>query len=154
MRRPVVVTVVVTVSLLAIASPFLGVTWGSVDYRVLPSDAPAHVAADKLNTEFGPEASSANLLLDGVSKADVAAYVDRIEGLRAPEVSVRPVETAGDVTLLQATWEGNSQSELSQRVVERIRELRPDGGTVLVGGLAATTVDLLDSVGAHLPGWA
>ena len=33
-------------------------TWGSVDYRVLPPDAPAHVAADKLS-EFGPETSTA-----------------------------------------------------------------------------------------------
>ncbi|KRF11983.1 MMPL family transporter [Nocardioides sp. Soil796] len=150
MRRPVVVTVLVTVALLAIASPFLGVKWGSVDYRVLPSDAPAHVAADKLNTDFGPETSSANLLLDGTSKADVAAYVREVEGMRAP-VTVEPVADKGDVTLLRATWRGNSQSQFSQDVVERIRDVEPGSGSVQVGGLSASTVDLLDSVGSHLP---
>ena len=33
-----------SVALLALASPFLGAKWGSVDERVLPADAPAHVA--------------------------------------------------------------------------------------------------------------
>ena len=69
MRRPVTVMVVVTVGLLlAIASPFLGVTWGSVDYRVLPEDAPAHEAAEILNDEFGPETSTANLLVTGAPR--------------------------------------------------------------------------------------
>src|SRR6185436_5857932 len=73
MRRPVIVVVVVSAALLAIASPFLGAKWGSVDYRVLPEDASAHVAADKLNSEFGPEQSTANLLLRGVDRADVTS---------------------------------------------------------------------------------
>ena len=55
MRRPIVVIVAVVIVLLAIASPFLGVKWGSVDHRVLPEDAPAHIAADKLATDFGTE---------------------------------------------------------------------------------------------------
>ncbi|QIX28530.1 MMPL family transporter [Nocardioides sp. JQ2195] len=149
MRRPVVVTVLVTVVLIAIASPFLGVKWGSVDYRVLPADAPAHVAADKLNSDFGPETSSANLLLDGTTRADVAAY--EAELARIPGLTVEPVAAEGEVTLLRASWQGNSQTEQSQEMVERIREVAPDSGSVLAGGLSASTVDLLDSVGSHLP---
>ena len=49
MRRPWLVIAVTVTCLLVLASPFLGVKWGSVDYRVLPPDAPAHVAADKLD---------------------------------------------------------------------------------------------------------
>ncbi len=63
MRRPAVVMVVVVAALLFVASPFLGVKWGSVDYRVLPPDSPAHVAAVSLNTDFGEERSTANILL-------------------------------------------------------------------------------------------
>ncbi|KRF12387.1 hypothetical protein ASG90_15560 [Nocardioides sp. Soil797] len=149
MKRPIVVTVLITAVLLVVASPFLGVKWGSVDYRVLPDDAPAHVAADKLNTDFGPESSSANLLLEGTTKTDLAAYEKELGQI--PGVSVEPVAVKGDATLLRATWQGNSQSQESQEVVERIRDVAPASGSVLVGGLSASTVDLLDSVGAHLP---
>jgi trehalose monomycolate/heme transporter len=150
MRRPVVVIVVVSAALLAIASPFLGAKWGSVDYRVLPEDAPAHVAADKLNTDFGPEQSSAQLLLQGVDRADVAAYtgdVEAVEGITA----VQPLETEGDTALLRAFWEGNSQSQRSQDIVRDLRGVEPPEGEVLVGGLTADTVDLIASVGDHLP---
>ncbi|MGH3335386.1 MAG: MMPL family transporter, partial [Nocardioides sp.] len=150
MRRPVVVVVVVTAALLAIASPFLGAKWGSVDYRVLPEDTSAHVAADKLNSEFGPEQSTANLLLQGVDRADVAAYtrdVEADEGI----TQVQPVETRGDTALLRAVWDGNSQSQTSQEIVRDLRAVEPPDGEVLVGGLTADTVDLISSVGDHLP---
>ena len=150
MRRPVVVIVVTVVGLLAIASPFLGAKWGSVDYRVLPADAPAHVAADKLNTEFGAETASANLLLRGTDQADVAAYTAEIEAVDGV-VAVQPVATEGDITLLRAVWEGNSQTERSQEIVRDLRDVDPESGSALVGGLAADTVDLIDSVAAHLP---
>jgi trehalose monomycolate/heme transporter len=150
MRRPVVVAVVVTTALLAVASPFLGVKWGSVDYRVLPDEAPAHVAADKLNSEFGPEQSTANLLLRGVDRPDVEAYtrdVEAVDGI----TQVQPVETEGDNALLRAVWEGNSQTQRSQEIVRDLRAVEPPEGDVLVGGLTADTVDLIDSVGQHLP---
>ncbi|HTW14755.1 MAG TPA: MMPL family transporter [Nocardioides sp.] len=150
MRRPVAVIAVTVVGLLVIASPFLGARWGSVDHRVLPDDAPAHVAIDKLNTEFGAEASTASLLLRDVPDEQVASYtraVQEVDGVTA----VIPVAQADGATLLRAVWEGNSQTEASQAVVHDLREVDPDVGTVLVGGQTAATVDLIDSVGAHLP---
>ncbi len=150
MRRPIAVIVLTVVVLAAVASPFLGVRWGSVDYRVLPDDAPAHVAFEKLATEFGPEQSSANLLLEGASEADVAAYTEAIsdvDGITA----VQSVAAEGEVVLLRAVWEGNSQTEASQDIVRALREIDPPGGTALVGGLTADTVDLIESVGDHLP---
>jgi uncharacterized membrane protein YdfJ with MMPL/SSD domain len=149
MRRPWLVIVGTVAALLLIASPFLGVKWGSVDYRVLPSDAPAHVAADKLS-DFGPETSTASLLVRGASQDDVTTYADQVSQV-AGVTSVRTVATGDDSTLLQASWAGNSQTERSQAVVEDIRALRPASGEVLVGGMSANTVDLIDSVGAHLP---
>jgi RND superfamily putative drug exporter len=149
MRRPWLVIVGTVAGLLLIASPFLGAKWGSVDYRVLPSDAPAHVAAEKLS-DFGAETSSASMFVRGASEADVAAYADavaKVDGVTA----VQPVVTEGDATLLRASWAGNSQTEKSQAIVEDIRAVHPASGEVLVGGLSADTVDLIDSVGAHLP---
>ncbi|WP_148612404.1 MMPL family transporter [Nocardioides rubriscoriae] len=150
MRRPVLVMVVTVTVLLAVAAPFLGARWGSVDYRVLPPDAPAHQAAQLLDDDFGPEASSASLLLDGASQADVAAYTAAVEGVDGV-VGVVPVAAADGVTLLRASWLGNSQTERSQSIVEALRGVEPATGRVLVGGLSAETVDLIDSVGAHLP---
>jgi RND superfamily putative drug exporter len=149
MRRPWLVIAVTVTGLLLIASPFLGAKWGSVDYRVLPSDAPAHVAAEKLQ-DFGPETSIANVLLQGTSEADVASYVDEVSSVDGI-VGVQPVAVEGDDTLLRAVWQGNSQTEASQAMVEDIRSIQPASGEVLVGGLSADTVDLIDSVGAHLP---
>ncbi|HET7689225.1 MAG TPA: MMPL family transporter [Nocardioidaceae bacterium] len=150
MRRPVIVAVAVTAVLLAVASPFLGVKWGSVDYRVLPEDAPAHVAAQKLNDEFGPERSSASLLLQGVDQAGVTAYTQDVKDVPGI-VDVQPVAQDGDNTLLRAFWEGNSQSQASQDLVRELREIDPAQGTALVGGLSADTVDLTASIGDHLP---
>ena len=151
MRHPVVVMVAVVGVLLAVASPFLGVKWGSVDYRVLPPDSPAHVAAEKLNTEFGQERSTANLLLETTEEADVAAYTEQVKDIPGV-LDVRPVDQRDGVTLLRAAWEGNSQTGESQDVVREIREIPgPDGDQVLVGGLTADTVDLLSSLEGNLP---
>jgi len=151
MRRPILVAAGVVVVLLAVASPFLGVKWGSVDYRVLPEDASAHQAAARLNTEFGPERSTANVLLEDADEAAATTYVaalQKVEGV----VDVRKVDQAGDTTLLRAAWEGNSQSEHSQDLVRELRDVSsPDGTRALVGGLTADTVDLAGSVKSHLP---
>ncbi len=150
MRRPIAVIAVTVIVLLAIASPFLDVKWGSVDYRVLPDDAPAHVAADKLTQDFGSEQSSANLLLRGASADEVAAYTTEVEAVDGI-VAVQPVAVEGGTTLLRAFWEGNSQTEQSQNIVRELRQVDPGSGTAMVGGLTADTVDLIESVGAHLP---
>ncbi|MBS43592.1 MAG: hypothetical protein CMH83_10615 [Nocardioides sp.] len=155
MRRPAVVIVLTVGLLLVVASPFLGVRWGSVDYRVLPADAPAHQAAVLLDEEFGPEASSARLLVTGADQATVdqyAADVAAVDGVR--DVRTVVADDASDAVLLRATWEGNSQSETSQALVGDIRDVPLPDGEVLVGGLSAETVDLVASVGDHLPAMA
>ena len=151
MRRPVAYLVVIMVGLLAIASPFLGVKWGSVDYRVLPEEAAAHVAAERLNTEFGAETSSANVLLTDADRQQAAAYVadlDAVDGV----TGVQPLDRSGETSLFRVFWEGNSQTSASQSLVEDLRDVAaPGDATALVGGLTANTVDLLDSIGEHLP---
>ncbi|MFL6159496.1 MAG: MMPL family transporter [Marmoricola sp.] len=151
MKRPVVVMVVIVAALLFVASPFLGVKWGSVDYRVLPPDHPAHVAAVKLNEQFGQEKSTANILLPTTDKTEVASYVDR--AAKVDRVTdVREVAAQDGDTLLRATWAGNSQTERSRQVVEDLRAVPGPGGEhVLIGGLSADTVDLLSSIRTHLP---
>ena len=151
MARPVLTMVVVTGALLLVASPFLGVKWGSVDYRVLPPSHEAHVAAEKINEQFGQEVSNANLLLETRDESEVASYLREVRELDGL-LSVEPVAAQDGVTLLRATWAGNTQTEASRDIVESIREVPgPGGQEVLVGGLSADTVDLLDSLRTHLP---
>ncbi len=151
MRRPVVVMVVVVGALLFVASPFLGVKWGSVDYRVLPPENSAHVAAVTLNTDFGQERSTANMLLETTDSADVSAYTSAV-GAVPGVLDVRVVDQQDGVTLVRAAWAGNSQTQESQDLVTEIRAVPgPGGEDVLVGGLTADTVDLLTSLEAHLP---
>ncbi len=149
MRRPVLVLVAVTAGLLVLASPFLGVKWGSVDHRILPHDAPSYVATEKLADEFGSETSTATVVLDGTDPADVRTYtrdVEAVDGVTA----VQPVADDGDVTLLRASWEGNSQTQRSQDLLVDLRDVEPASGEALVAGLTAETVDLEASVAEHL----
>jgi uncharacterized membrane protein YdfJ with MMPL/SSD domain len=151
MARPAIVIVVIVGLLLLVASPFLGVKWGSVDYRVLPPGQPAHIAAVKLNQQFGKEKSTANILLPSTDDAEVTAYTAR--ALRVPGVlDVRTVDHRQGDTLLRATWMGNSQTTASRTIVQDLRAVPgPGGDHVLIGGLSANTVDLLASIKQHLP---
>jgi len=149
MRHPIAVLAVTAVLLLAVASPFLGAKWGGIDHRILPDDAPSRIAADKL-LEFGPETSLASVVLEDVDDATVASYVAAatdVDGVRQVVVLAED----DDAALVRVVWEGNSQSEASQEIVEDLREIEPDAGSALVGGLTADTVDLISSVHGHLP---
>ena len=106
--------------------------WGSVDYRVLPPDSPAHVAATKLNTEFGPERSTANMMLATTDRTEVAAYTQKVEQVPGV-VDVRPVAQQDGHTLLRATWDGNSQTQASQDAVRAIRAIPGPGRSARPG---------------------
>ncbi|MEU8222487.1 MMPL family transporter [Kribbella sp. NPDC048915] len=149
MRRPVVTVVSLGAVLILAAVPLLDARWAGVDHHVLPPTAPAHVAAERLR-DFGPESSTANVLLQRMDDQHATAYIDElgaIPGVRSVEVLTKQ----DDTQLLRITWLGESQSERSQELVRAVRGLRPASGEVLVGGLTADTVDLVDSIGSRLP---
>ncbi len=155
MRRPVVYLLVITVGLLALASPFAGARWGSVDERVLPADMPSRVAADLQADQFGGQTSAARIVVRGADRAQVRAFVDDLAGLPGMG-TVRPVastRTDGEpVALLEATWVGNGQTQASQELLRDIRAVEPGAGiSAQVGGATAEAVDIVDSVGARLP---
>jgi RND superfamily putative drug exporter len=155
MRRPVVYLTAITVGLLALASPFLGAGWGSVDERVLPADAPSRVAAEVQAAKFGGETSSANIVVRGAGQGELTAYLSRLSSLDGMR-TVQPIDTktvGGEpISLVQATWSGNSQTEASQDLVRQMRAVSPgEGVSALVGGPTANAVDLIESIGSHLP---
>ncbi len=158
MRRPVAYLVVIVVALGALAIPFLSATWGSVDYRVLPSSAPSHQAALVQAERFGGETSTASIVVSGAQGRQLTEYVDelaQVDGVTSAQAAEQTVAaSSGDAVqaLVQVRWPGNDQSEKSQRIVDALRSVDPGAGaSALVGGASAQTVDLLHSIGAHLP---
>jgi RND superfamily putative drug exporter len=155
MRRPVAYLVPVTAFLAILAAPFLGAVWGSVDERVLPADSPSRVAAEAQAERFGGETSSASIVVRGAGDGALAAYLSDVRALPG----VRNVQPLGAKTvegeplsLVQVSWSGNSQSAASQDLVRDLRAVDPgDGAVALVGGQTAQAVDLIDSIGEHLP---
>ena len=155
MRRPVAYLLVITVGLLALAAPFASARWGSVDERVLPAEMPSRVAADLQAEQFGGQTATARIVLTGADEAETRAYVQEVENVDGV-ASVQPLATeqvdGEPVTLLEATWQGNGQAEASQDLVREIRGIDAgEGAAALVGGPTAQAVDLIDSVGDHLP---
>jgi RND superfamily putative drug exporter len=155
MRRPVAYLVAIVIGLLALGSPFLGAQWGSVDERVLPVSSPSRQAADLQADLFGGETSTASIMLRGADESAAAAYLSGLKAVdgvsQAQVVATRSVE-GQQLTLVQATWFGNSQTESSQDVVRQIRAVEPpSGATALVGGPTADAVDLIHSIGTTLP---
>ena len=155
MRRPIVYLVAITVALLAVASPFAGARWGSVDERVLPASAPSRVAADLQAKLFGGETASASIVLTGADPAAVRSYVGRLaslDGVAAVQTVATTSLDGQQLALVQASWQGNSQTRASQDLVTRLRAVSPGPGvTALVGGPTADAVDLIASIGKHLP---
>ncbi|QYJ03032.1 MMPL family transporter [Nocardioides panacisoli] len=149
MRRPVTVLALTVVLLLVVASPFLGVKWGSVDHRVLPDDSPSYIAAEKL-ADFGGETSRAGVVLTGVDDAAVQSYVADAAAV-TPDAAAEVTARDGDTALVGVTWPGSSQAEASLDLVRDLQAIEPAAGEALVGGITAETVDLLASVGDHLP---
>ena len=158
MRRSVAYLLVITVGLLALGAPFLSARWGSIDEKVLPVSAPSRVAVDLGARLFGGGTASANIVVEGANRPQLVSYVDRlgtVGGVRSTTVIdqavTRPSGTA-TTSLVQVSWLGNSQSEPSKQMVRDLRAVDPGTGvTALVGGISASAVDLIDSIGARLP---
>jgi trehalose monomycolate/heme transporter len=158
MRRPVAYLLVITIGLLALGAPFLSARWGGTDERVLPVSAPSRVASEMGARLFGGGTSSANIVVEGASPAQLSSYLarlDAVSGVRSSQVIDQAVARpggAGPTSLIQVSWPGQSQSEQSQQLVRDVRAVDPGAGAqALVGGFSASTVDLVDSLGARLP---
>jgi trehalose monomycolate/heme transporter len=155
MRRPVAYLAVIVVALVALGSPFLSARWGSVDERVLPSSSPSRIAAAVQADRFGGETSSANIIVRGADQGELTAYVAKVAdlpGMRSAQATGTKTIDGQSVSLVEAIWSGNGQTEGSQELVRGIRDISPgEGATALVGGQSAAAVDLIDSIGERLP---
>ncbi|MFI7518340.1 MMPL family transporter [Micromonospora globbae] len=152
MRRPVPYLVGVAVVLVLLATPFLRITFGGFDERVLPSGAEPRVVSERIAAEFpGGTVAPVEVLVSGASAEEVRPFADRIAGV--PGVTgVDVAASRGESTLLTVAYPGEPTGEVAQDVVRALRDLPgPDGAEVLVGGRPGADRDLLDSLGSRLP---
>ena len=152
MRRPVRYLVGVAALLGVLATPFLHVSFGGFDERVLPADAAPRVVTERIAAEFpGGQVAPIDLLVSGASAEAARGFADRIAA--QPGVTgVRVAAERGETTLLSVSYPGEPTGDVAQRVVRELRALPgPAGAQVLVGGRPGADRDLLDSLGDHLP---
>jgi trehalose monomycolate/heme transporter len=156
MRRPVVYVTVITIALLALASPFLRISWGGTDARTLPAASTVRQVSEALDSEF-PVNSTAPIeaLITGAGASAgspaLASYLHRIDAI--PGVTGAQVTgVRGDVTRVDIGYTPATVSSAARGIVTQIRALSPPAGTtVLVGGTTAGLVDELASLGSTLP---
>jgi uncharacterized membrane protein YdfJ with MMPL/SSD domain len=157
MRRPLVYVTVITIALLALAAPFLRVSWGGTDARTLPAASTVRQVSQTLDSQFpvnstdpiealitGPGASAGG-------SAPLASYLHRIDAI--PGVTGTQVTgSKGDTIRVDVGYAPAPVSSAARHIVTKIRALAPPAGsTVLVGGTTAGLVDELASLGSVLP---
>lgn len=157
MRRPVAVAVAVVGVLLFLGSPFLHISFGSPDDRVLPTSANSRQVGDVLRTEYNSNAASTiYAVINGdSSRTDVARYAAELRALPHVAKVSGPVESRGaSSSYLAITGPVDASSAASQQLVRDIRAVdAPGDNEALVGGATAKLVDSKQAIASGLP-WA
>jgi RND superfamily putative drug exporter len=173
MRRPVVVAVAVLAFLLALGAPFLGVKFGSSDYRVLPAGTDARTVQQNVANDFDGSRNDAVLVVPtqgglAPGSAPLADYAQRVSALAnvtrvesAAGVYVHGARVADGQPKAYAALSGESSylvvipaqrplEPASQNLVRDVRTL-PAPVPVQVGGTSASLVDTKASIASALP---
>ena len=139
-KRPVAYGGIALIVLLALAAPILGLRTAMPSIKVLPTDAPARIGYDRVQTAFGPGAPGMLQII--APKDDAAAATKALSA--DPGIAVAlPGTPAADgtaYTLVQAMPKVDPSDPALAQTVDRLRTELPDG--VLVGGAAVENLDL------------
>ena len=171
MRSPWPVLAVVGGTLLLIASPALGATFGQSDDRALPNGNPTAVASQILREQFpGREGTPVDVVLPaGVSGTDAARYaaaLSRVDGIVrvttptsvvASGVVVAPNPRPAGWTApdgqqrLALVADVDPRSPSGQSLADAVRAVPAPASGVLVGGAAAEYADTQSGITDRLP---
>ncbi|HXA61726.1 MAG TPA: MMPL family transporter [Streptosporangiaceae bacterium] len=151
MRRPVAYVVGTVVLLLALGVPFLHITWGGVDAKVLPVNAGPRVAAEALDRDFTRNATSPIQVVVTGRSGDLTSYVERLG--QVPGITGAAVTGShGPTTQVSLRYQGEALSVQARQTVDRVRAVPPPAGTTAyTGGQTAEMADQLNSLGSTLP---
>jgi RND superfamily putative drug exporter len=173
MRRPLIVATCVIATLLVLGAPFRSASFGLTDDRVLPKDAPSHLASQILREEFDArEATALTVVAPGLTgtlaQGELPRYAARLS--RLPNVSrvdtasgsyvdgrhvAPPGPFSAHFTSDRGSWLSvvstvEPYSQAGSDLVHTVRT-RPAPVPVLVGGQAAFLVDTKASLREQLP---
>ncbi|MFJ7156690.1 MMPL family transporter [Streptomyces sp. NPDC101118] len=151
MRRAPVFAVATTAGLLLLGLPFLGVKFGTVDDRQLPSTAASHIVQQQIRDGF-PGSPGAGLVVLAEGPADDAAYAayrGRIAELPGVLRADGPVRS-GEYAYFSVLAEGEAVGQKAQDLVGEVRAVDAPF-TTSVTGQAAVLVDAQDAIAEQLP---
>jgi RND superfamily putative drug exporter len=175
MRRPIPVATAVVALLLFVGSPFLHISLGLPDDRVLPKSTPSRVVSDQIRDNFDTnEAATLSVVATGIGdpmrrSAEIDAYARRLSaiegvgrvdavtgfyagGRRLPiEAGELTAPFAGDDgTFLSVAPDVEPVSAEGERMVHDIRDVDAPF-PVLVTGFSAQLVDSKSAIFGRLP---
>jgi putative drug exporter of the RND superfamily len=161
-RHRIVAFVVGTGALLALASPFLGVTFGFPDAGNNRESTSTRQAYDLLADGFGPGMNGPLVLVaelpDGAGPAvleSVTATVADTDGVAA--VTPATVNPDGDTAVLTVVPTAGPQDSATEGLVTTLRDDVLPGATagtgvvVHVGGVTAVSIDSTDNIAKRIP---
>ncbi|WP_040518559.1 MMPL family transporter [Gordonia aichiensis] len=169
LKRAAPVGATVVAILLVLGAPFLSINFGFPDDRVLPTSASAHQIQQEIRDDFAQNLSST---ITVVTTGDVSqqtreqyaqelsrvADVNSVPGAGGTFVDgravgpVNPADLRGDVGVITIATSLEPMQEAGEHQLAQLRDVPvPDGLTVKFTGAAATNVDTVDSIYAHLP---
>jgi RND superfamily putative drug exporter len=173
-RRPGLTGGFVVVLLLLLGTPFLHVTFGLADDRVLPPSAAAHRVSEEIRGQFSareadpllvvaPQLSAADAEAVGryataLSRLPAVARVDTLSGsyangalvAEAGPLSARFVARSGDGVYLSVVSTVEPYSDAGRKLVEEVRDLAAPF-QVQVTGSGARFVDTMAALSDRLP---
>ncbi|MEU8135058.1 MMPL family transporter [Streptodolium elevatio] len=159
MRRPIQVAVAVTGLLVLLGLPYLHVSYGWLDSRIMPTSSHSRQAQETLDTEFGKNITNqveiAVVLASPVQSPEGRAALDDYLGRVRAIPGIAGAEVTGAVgssAKIDARFGIEAISEQARDLVQAVRAVpAPPGGEAHVGGNTAVFADLLDMLGERLP---
>ncbi|MBF6079964.1 MMPL family transporter [Nocardia cyriacigeorgica] len=153
MRHPRKITVVLCLGLLLLILPMRNLVFGGFSERYLPPDDPTRVAQERIDELFPVRKSDPLELIfisdNGTAVGDLWDQANAAPGLEGSfEVPSRST-VQGDVYRTKATLIDSAEAG---ETIEYLRALdRPDGVTMLVGGVPAIQKDSIDALLVRIP---
>jgi len=154
-RHAVLVTVLATGALVALAAPLGSLTLASSEIRSLPVDAEARLAADAATDRFADlGVAPVTVLVEAPLDDDVAAYLDEVAALPGVDDALQDTGYPADVTVVDLTPrvgpQGDATSAEAQDLVHAVRAVATDLD-VRIAGPAAEVVDTQEHLVQRIP---
>jgi len=171
-RRAIPVGLALTMLLLALGAPFLGVRWGYPDDRVLPTSSSARVVSDRIRTEFRTDSETrVKIVLPetrDLTSTDLDTYAMQLSlvadvaaasaptgtfvagGFRGPPSA--PTGMAAGSAYLSVDSTAPLYTKASEVQLARLHAIAPPRHqTVQITGMAQTNRDCVNGITSRLP---